>query len=384
MRILHVNPFYFPYYGGTEKYLYELCKRLSKKHSVSVVTSKIGDTKKVEEIDGARVYRVKSIVLEKLPSFLPPPLSIPLSFRKDLLKICENEKPEIINLHNRFFLGFSSMAFWKSALGAPLFLTLHNARTMGINKETDLFGQFFDDNIGKMIMNRADRIIANSRWTMDVTLPADYPRNRVDVIYNGVDTEKFKKVKSDIKDGLGCEFLSTTVCRLIPQKGVRYLIEAMRKIEGDFKAIIIGRGPNLDELRGMVKKFNLEKKVEFVTSFITDGELIRYYSASDFSILPSLWEPFGITLIEAMACGNPIIATEVGGIPEVVTSDCGFVVKPQSPQEIAAAANYLIEDGNLRKKMARNARERVEKVFDFDVISKKIELSYSSFLSGRN
>jgi glycosyltransferase involved in cell wall biosynthesis len=235
-----------------------------------------------------------------------------------------------------------------------------------------------------MIMNRADRIIANSKWTMDATLPKDYPRDRAEVIYNGVDTRNFKKVKSDIKDKLGCEFLSTTVCRLIPQKGVRYLIEAVRKIEGDFKAIIIGRGPNLELLREMVKNFGLEKKVEFETSFITDEELVRYYSASDFSILPSLWEPFGITLIEAMACGNPIVATKVGGIPEVVTGDCGFIVRPQSSEEIAAAVNCLIGDENLRKKMAKKARERVERVFDFDVISKKVELSYSNFLAGRN
>ncbi len=380
MRILQVNPFYYPYYGGTEKYLYDLCKRLSRNNSVSVVTSKIRGTKEVEEIEGTRVYRVKSVVLEKLPSFLPPPLSIPLSFRKELLKVCKKEEPEVINLHNRFFLSFSSMVFWKRDLAAPIFLTLHNARAAGINKETDLLGQFFDDNFGNRIMNHSDRIIANSKWTMDVTLPKDYPRDRAEVIYNGVDTGKFKRAKSDLKDKLGCEFLSTTVCRLIPQKGVRYLIEAVRGIEGDFKALIVGRGPNLEQLQAMVKKFGLEKKVEFVTRFISDEELISYYSASDFSVLPSLWEPFGIALIEAMACGNPIIATGVGGIPEVVTRNCGFVVKPQSSEAIAAAANALISDENLRKRMAKNARERVEKVFDFDVISKQVERSYSNYL----
>jgi len=380
MRILHVNPFYYPYYGGTEKYLHGLCKRLSKNNSVSVVTSKIGDAKGIEEIDGTTVYRVKSIVLEKLPSFLPPPLSIPISFRKNLLRICKKEKPEIINLHNRFFLNFSSMVFWKNDLGAPLFLTLHNARAVGINKETDLLGKIFDDNIGNRIMNRADRIIANSKWTMDVTLPRDYPHNKAEVIYNGIDTKKFKKVKTDVKDELGCEFLSTTVCRLVPQKGVKYLIEAVREIEGDLKALIVGRGPNLGQLKAMVKKFDLEKKVEFVTDFVTDEELIRYYSASDFSILPSLWEPFGITLIEAMACGIPVIATDVGGIPEVVSRDCGFIIRPQNSREIALAAGILLDDRNLRKKMAKKARERVEEFFDFDLISKKVERSYKNFL----
>ncbi len=258
MNILHVNPFYYPYYGGTEKYLYELCKRLSKGNSVSVVTSRLPNTEKVEEIEGARVYRVNSVVLQKLPSFLPPPLSIPLSFRRDLLEICKKEAPDIINLHNRFFLSFSSLAFWKESLRAPLFLTLHNARAVGINKETDLFAQFFDDKIGHKIMRRSDRIIANSKWTLDVTVPEDYPRDKTEVIYNGVDTEKFRKVKSDIKDKLGCEFLSVTVCRLLPQKGVKYLIDAVDAIEGDYKAIIVGRGPSLKQLKSQVDKLGLE------------------------------------------------------------------------------------------------------------------------------
>ncbi len=213
MRILHVNPFYYPYYGGTEKYLSDLCLRLSKRNQVSVVTSRLPHTKSEEEIGGARIYRVRSLVLEKLPSFMPPPLSIPISFRRSLLEICRRERPDVVNLHNRFFLNFSSMAFWKKSLGAPLVLTLHNARASGINANTDLFAQFFDDKIGYRIMRRSDRIIANSRWTLDVTIPPDYPRGKAEVIYNGVDSRKFHRVKTDIKDRLGCDCLSTTVCR---------------------------------------------------------------------------------------------------------------------------------------------------------------------------
>lgn len=382
MRILHINPFFFPYYGGTENYLFELCRRLSKKNSVSVVTSRLPNTEKVEEIEGVRVYRIRSIVLKKLPAFLPPPLSIPLSFRRSLFEICEQEKPDIVHLHNRFFLNFAAVAFWKKSLGAPLFLTLHNARTVGIGEEIDFWGQLFDDKIGNEIMRRSDRIIANSKWTLDVTVPKDYPRKKTEVIFNGVDTRKFKRVKTDIKDRFGCEFLSTTVCRLIPQKGVEYLVNAVKEIEGDFKAVIIGRGPELKELKSLVKKFGLEKKIEFITSFIPEEELIKYYSASDFSILPSLWEPFGIVLIEAMACGNPVIATDVGGVPEVVSPDCGLLVEPRSAGGIAAAANKLIGDENLRKKLAKNARERSEKIFDFDIIAKKVELSYRNYLEG--
>jgi glycosyltransferase involved in cell wall biosynthesis len=383
MRILHINPFFYPYYGGTENYLLELCKRLSKNNSVSVITSRLPSTEKVEEIEGTKVYRVRSFILRKLPAFLPPPFSIPLSFRRDLFKVCKLEKPEIIHLHNRFFINFAMVAFWKKQLGIPLFLTLHNARTVGISKEIDFWGQFFDDLIGNEIMRRSDWIIANSKWTRDITVPKDYPRERTEVIYNGVDTKRFKKIKTDLKDELGCEFLSTTVCRLVPQKGVEYLVKALKGIRHDYKAVIIGRGPELKTLQSLVKKLGVQKKVVFITQFIPERKLIEYYSASDFTILPSLWEPFGIALIEAMACGNPVIATNIGGIPEVVTSKCGILVEPRNSGKIAKSIKMLIDDKNLRKKLGTNARERVKKVFDFDVVAKKVEMSYKNYLEGR-
>ncbi|MGQ9788193.1 MAG: glycosyltransferase family 4 protein [Candidatus Hadarchaeaceae archaeon] len=380
MRILHVNPFYYPYQGGTEKYLYDLCKRLARRNSVCVISSKYGNNPGFEVIEGTKVYRIKSIVLHKLPPFLPPPLAIPLSFRGNMLKICEKEKPDVVHIHNRFFLSYSFMVLWKKSLGAPLFITLHNARPVGINEETDFLGQLFDDYIGSRIIRSCDRVIANSRWTLETTLPKNYPRERAEVIYNGVDTQRFRKVNSGLKDRMGCEFLSVTVCRLLPQKGVKYLISAVKEIEEDYKAVIIGRGPCLGELKSLVKKLGIEKKVDFLTDYLTDEELVKYYSASDFSILPSLWEPFGMTLIEAMACGCPVIATNVGGIPEVVTSDCGILVGPRNHNELALAIETLIGDKKLRGKMARNARKRVEKHFCFDLIAEKIEKSYRRHL----
>jgi glycosyltransferase involved in cell wall biosynthesis len=382
MRILHVNPFFYPYLGGTENYLYELCRRLSRRHDVSVVTSKLPGTIDLETIEGIRVHRVKSIVLKKLPAFLPPPFSIPINFRKKFERICREENPDIIHLHNRFFINFSSVAFWKESLRKPLFLTLHNARPFGISREVDLFGQLFDDIIGARIMRRSDRIIANSRWTLEVTVPEDYPRSQTEVIYNGVDTKKFRRVKTDIKDRLGCEYLSTTVCRLVEQKGVEYLVRGLRNVTEELKAVIIGRGPELQRLTALSKKLGLEERVIFITSFVEEKKLIEYYSASDLFVLPSLWEPFGIVLVEAMSCGLPVVATRVGGIPEVV-GDCGLMVRPRSPPEIAGAINALLSDDRKRKALSRRARKRAEILFDFDTISAQVEASYERFLSGR-
>ncbi len=379
MRILHVNPFFSPYLGGTENYIFELCKRLSKDNSMSIITSRLPGTKREEVVVGTKVYRMRALILRKLPAFLPPPYSIPSFFPHNFFKVCRKENPDIIHLHNRFFLSFSSVATWKKFLEKPLFLTLHNARTVGISKEIDRAGQLFDDLVGNRVMRRADKIIANSKWTLEATVPKDYSRERTEIIFNGVDTKKFKKIKTDLKDEFGCEFLSTTVCRLVPQKGVEYLIKAVKKIKRDFKAVVIGRGPELESLKALANKSEVEKRVIFVSHPIPMRKLIEYYSASDFSILPSLWEPFGIVLLEAMACENPIISTKVGGIPEVV-SDCGLLVEPRSPEQIAEATNKLIDDEKLRKRLSKKARERSEKIFDFNIIAKKVERSYKNYL----
>jgi len=383
MRILHINPFFYPYLGGTENYLFELCKKHSKKHEVSVITSKLPKTKEKEIIDGTRVYRVKSIVLRKMPAFLPPPFSIPIGFKKRLEEICKNEDPDIIHLHNRFFLNFSFVAFWKESLKKPLFLTLHNARPFGISREVDLFGQMFDDLIGARIMRRCDKIVANSRWTLDVTVPKDYPRSRTEVIYNGVNTKRFRRVKTDIKDRLGCEFLSMTVCRLVEQKGVEFLVRALKDINPELKAIVIGRGPELGKLVTLSKRLGLEKRIIFISSFVEESKLMEYYSASDVFVLPSLWEPFGIVLIEAMACENPIVATRVGGIPEIITPDCGILVEPRNPTQIAEAVNTLLSDPKRRMMFSKKARGRVKRFFDFNVIAARVEKCYEKFLAER-
>jgi glycosyltransferase involved in cell wall biosynthesis len=336
-------------------------------------------TEKEEVVAGARVYRIKSLIIRNLPAFLPPPYSVPLFFPHRFLRVCEKEKPDIIHLHNRFFLSFASVAVWKRFLNKPLFLTLHNAKTVGISEEIDRAGQLFDSLIGNRVMECADRIIANSKWTLEVTVPKGYPRERTEIIFNGVDTKKFRPVKTDLKSEFDCEFLSTTVCRLIPQKGVEYLIRAIDKIEDGFKAVIIGRGPELEKLQELASKLKVRERVIFVAPFIPLKKLIEYYSACDFFILPSLWEPFGIVLVEAMACGSPVISTRVGGIPEVV-SDSGLLVEPRDPERIAEAVNKLIDDEKLRKKLSRKARKRAEKVFDFDIIAKRVEESYARFL----
>jgi glycosyltransferase involved in cell wall biosynthesis len=379
MNICHINPFFYPYSGGTENFLLDLSKRLAKKHNVCVITSRMEGEKSYEEYMGIKIYRLPAFVFTKLPSFLPPPYSSPLGFGYYLTKICRENDIDIIHLHNRFAPFFDTVIFWKKLLKTPLFLNIHNSRPMGINPQTDFFGGLYDDIIGRLIMKSCDRIIANSKYSLDVTVPDDYPKSRQQVIYNGVDTKIYKKHKhTHIRDELGCEHLIISVCRLVPQKGLDYLVKAVKDVEADYHYLMLGGGPEQPHLEHLVKELGLEKRVTIMGK-ISEEKKIDVYSDADIFVLPSLYEPFGIVLVEAMATECAVIATKVGGIPEVV-GDTGILIEPRSSKQIVDGIHTLTNDGKLLERHKKLARKRAEKFFDWNIIAKQFEKSYKDYL----
>ncbi|PIO06531.1 hypothetical protein COT29_00580 [Candidatus Micrarchaeota archaeon CG08_land_8_20_14_0_20_59_11] len=368
MRILMLNPFFFPYAGGTEKHLFEVSKRLARKHDVTVLTARLPDTEAQEEINGVCVVRTPARILEKLPKPLPPPLPLMPRHKEELKRlITEND---VVHGHNRFVYGLSESALVKKA-GKKMCWTLHNARPEGIDFLTDVGGGAFDDWVGGKILMRCDGVLAVSRETMEATLPADYAGAR-GIAYNGVDTKAFKPMsgkKARQRYGLSGKVVMTN-CRLVEQKGVKYLIDAMRAV--DAQLVVFGRGPLLEKLKERAKGTG----TAFIHEWLGETELAGLYNAADVFVLPSLWEPFGMVLAEAMACGKPVVGTRVGGIPEIVTKDCGFLVPPADPKALAERVLLLLEDNGLRKKFGSAGRKRVLREFTWEKTANAYEKIY--------
>lgn len=370
MKVCMINPFFYPYVGGTENYLYELSRRLVSDYGckVSVVTSRLDGTKKEEVIDGIRVKRLPSMVFKNLPSLLPPPYAIPLSF-----PLREYRRADILHLHNRFFLGYNAVAFLKMLLGKPLFLSLHNSRTSGIDAPTDFLGGIFDGTLGNMVIRSADRIIANSQNTLDTTAP--FAKQKARVIYNGIDAEKYRRLP--VEKGGGFTIIS--VARLQPQKGFEYLIRAMPLLP-ECRAVIVGGGPDMQRLERIAENEGVAGRVEF-TGKISNEELFKRYSSADAFVLPSTWEPFGIAILEAMCFELPVIASNAGGIPEVV-GDAGLLFQSRNPADLASKVRMLLVDRALGNKLGKQGRERAEKVFNWDTITGQVHGFYSDYLEG--
>ena len=380
MDICMLNPFYHPYQGGTEKHLYEVCRRLSKKHDVTVITSKLPGTKSFEFSEGVNVVRVDTLVLYKLPHFLPPPIPLSPFFLSRLLD--EVNDHEIFHMHNRFFYNLVDVAIIKKLGGKTLGLTLHNARTQGIAPSTDFIGKFYDDFLGKEIMRRCDALAAVSRNTLELTAPKEF-HGRARILYNGVDVDKYKpsNKEGDIrkKYGLPEGRFIFSVARLQPQKGYDYLLEAFAEISKkhkDVSLVILGRGPMEGELKKKCFELKIYDKVFFITQKLDEDDVSKLYAACELFALPSKWEPFGMVFAEAMSSGKPTIGTRIGGIPEIITPGTGLLCEPCSSKDLAEKIDFVLSNPKAGRRFGLEGRKRVAKVFTWENAVKGYEAMY--------
>ncbi len=364
MRILMLNPFYPPYEGGTEKHVHEVSKRLAKNHDVTVLTARLPNTKKEETVDGVCVCRTDAFVLEDLPGPLPPPIPVMPHHSRELRRLlAEND---CLHAHNRFFYGLDLVAASKKAK-KPLFITLHNARPKGIGLSADFWGQAFDDTIGAAVMNAAKGILGVSQYTLDVTVPKKFNGPKA-VAYNGVNSAVFRPQGKKREKTVLC------VARLVPQKGLRFLVDAMANV--DARLTIVGRGPLEKSLRQRAKEGKID--AELITETLPEKELARRYANAGVFCLPSLWEPFGMVVAEAMAAGTPVVSTKVGGIPEIVRNGKdGFLVPPRDARALAEKISAVLYGPKTASRMAASGRARAASTFTWDNTAKAYERFYT-------
>ncbi len=193
---------------------------------------------------------------------------------------------------------------------------------------------------------------------------------------------KFKKKRVEI----------LFVGRLLHHKGVLLLLDACKILRGygnlQFHVLIHGRGPLEKEIRRLIIQNNLQQFVTLKSDFITTDELVKIYQYSDIFCFPSLIESGGMVILEAMACGLPIITSDYGGPRYSVTDDCGIKIKVENynqyVSDLADAIVKLVKDEDLRKRMGENARRRVEKEFSLEALEGKILKVYKEVLDEIN
>jgi len=232
------------------------------------------------------------------------------------------------------------------------------------------------------IRRKFDRVIGVSRRLCDLLIKKGCSPNRVKLVYNGLDFERFKVSNSndDIRKELNLTRdvkIIGAVGRLSEEKGYKYLLEAavqVIKVFPNTLFVIVGDGPLRDKLLKMASKLNIKNKVIF-TGYRRN--IIGYISAMDIFVSSSLWEGFGLSLIEAMILGKPVITTNVGIVPEFIENNrTGIVINTKNSIELAEAIKKLLSSEKQLREIAIAGKELVRNKFSAKEMTKKYEDIY--------
>ncbi|MCM8811726.1 MAG: glycosyltransferase family 4 protein [Candidatus Omnitrophica bacterium] len=191
------------------------------------------------------------------------------------------------------------------------------------------------------------------------------PAGKITVIHNSMDPEKLRaaleKGAATRQNGRSKRIIS--VANLLPFKGHEVLLEAVNRLRSmlDVECLIVGEGPERKRLETRCRELGIEKRVRFLGS---RPDVVNLLHDSDLFVLPSLWEPFGIAIVEAMAAGIPVVAAGGGGIPEIIQDGVnGLLVRPGDPEALAANIRKLLSASSVRTALTKHAKETVQKNF---------------------
>jgi alpha-maltose-1-phosphate synthase len=294
----------------------------------------------------------------------------------------------------------------REGYGIPLVVTVHSLEPLRPWKREQLHGGYdLSCWVEQTALGMADAVIAVSQGTRDDILRVTTASpERVHVIYNGIDPNLYRPVaKTDALTRYAIDPARPYVLfvgRITRQKGIVHLARAIPRIDRAAQVVLCAGAPDTPEVgREMEEAVALAEHeragVIWIREMVARDVAIQLYSHAAVFCCPSIYEPFGIINLEAMACGTPVVASRVGGIPEVVVDgETGILVpvdiqsdafEPIDPQrfsaDLADALNRLLADAALRERMARAGRERVEREFAWEAIARQTAELYASLLS---
>jgi len=389
--------------GGQVTYVLELSKHLAELgYKVDIYTRKFADRSEVDPVnDDVRVIRIpcgsnEFIRKEDLFPNLDELVDNMLAFMKK-----NNLSYEVFHSHY-WDAGYVSMKLAEK-LGTHLFYTAHS---LGAWKKEQMGG---DEAKMEKLFKFSERthweniIFRKARAQTVTTIDGkenykrlyDFESPALIIIPPGVDTKRFQPLQPGEKDrdlDVPDSFVFA-LSRIDSNKGHDYLIRAFEKVARKCDAtLVIGGGsknPKQHEidvktrLEEIVSELNIGGRVKF-TGYIPDEDLAAYYRKADVFILPSKYEPFGMTTLEAMSCGTPVIATRFGGIKDDLENNVdSLLVDPTDPEEFSEAMINVLTDEKLAAKLAENGQKTIRRTFSWESIAARTIKFYEQFSTAK-
>ncbi len=304
-------------------------------------------------------------------------------------------------IHSHYYLSGAVGIHLKNTWGIPLVHTFHS---LGAIKRESLGGQDQSSDARILIEEKlckiADRIIAtNPQERDDLIEYYQTDPDKIKVIPCGVNLDLFTPLpqdqsRSDIAFSSD-DFLITYVGRLEERKGINTLLEAIYLVNDPrIQAVIVGGPPSdkpflswqdlakppFDKYVSLIDEYSIENQITF-TGGKSQDELPKYYSAADITVIPSYYEPFGLTAIEAMACGSSVIASRVGGLQStVIENKVGTFFEPRSAPQLAEKIKIVLDQPKMNEELKRNTRPYVEENFGWKTVSRSIAGVYRDLI----
>lgn len=360
MKVLQVAPYYYPTLGGVEEVVRQYSEGLAKRgHKVSVLTSTRSGKRTLNgvEIESFRELPIKGVFSPFVPSL---PLRL-LNLEADILHLHANK---------RFTTDSSS------------FINLFKKVPMVFNPHAGQFGSSFLGRIHNLTIGRlsfaADLVLAVSEFEKNLILSAGMRPKRIEVLFNGVNSLDFKKERKNVFENfdIGERKIILFVGRLGFNKDLPTLLRALKSVKESVLFLIgpdAGERANLDLL---VKELNLEERV-FILGALDREEVISAYQHSDIFCLPSINEAFGLVILESMASGLPVIASDLSATKEIIEDGKnGLLFKVGDFSDLADKVNILLGDSKLRKRFSEEGKKTVEEKYEWEKIVGSLEKLY--------
>ena len=399
MKVLFLTNEYPPYiYGGAGMHVDGLSRELAKTMPVEVRC--FGD----QRFEKGKL-KVTGFELDAGGFTCPKPLqSVFGAVRRCIDFNTTNIEADLVHCHT-WYTHFGGILA-KLNYAIPLVITVHSLEPLRPWKREQLGGGYdFSVWVEKIALELANAIIAVSNETRrDIERLFDVDLTRVHVIHNGIDLEQYRRVDSTA--ALKRHGIDPTkpyllfVGRIARQKGIVHLVRAIQFMDKGFQIVLCAGAPDTPEIAAEMKEAveSAAKKhsdIIWIEEMVDRKAVIELYSHAAVFCCPSIYEPFGIINLEAMACETAVVASAVGGIKEVVVdSETGFLVpleqmkespfEPTNPEkfsrDLAARINQLMKDRHLREKFGQAGRKRAEEKFSWSAIAADTRKLYASLL----
>jgi len=381
MRILMLSWEYPPHItGGLGKHVAELVPALVRhKVEVHLVTPVKGADQTAEVGHGITIHRIYvPPALGELARFFGEVLHVNVALESAAKEIIRRDGPfDLIHSHD-WLTSFAAIAL-KNAHKLALVTTIHaTERGRGRGYLSSELSHKIDDAEWHLTYE-AWRIICCARhMAREIHRYFATPLDKIDVIPNGVDPSRFQALQEHdltsfrAKYALKEQRIVLYVGRVVQEKGAEVLVRSAPAVLARIpqtKFVLAGKGPDLERIRKLVQQMGLSQKV-LMLGFVADEDRDRLYKVADCAVFPSLYEPFGIVALEAMAARTPVVVSDVGGFHEVVKhAETGITIYPNNPESCAWGIIHTLQHPKWTRQRVEKAYQMVLNTYNWDAIA---------------